>query len=107
MAFQIEVSHIISLISIGIAAIALYRNVKGDTKADAGQLTTMIFKLEKISEDTKEIKSDMKEIKADMDKTKERLTLNEASVKSAHKRIDYLQGLLLGHKTETEENIGA
>ncbi len=91
----IELTQLLSIISCVVAVLALYRNFKGDTKTDVGQLTTLIVKLEAIGEDTKEIKSDIKDVKADMDKMKEKLTLTEASVKSAHKRIDYLQGLVL------------
>lgn len=99
----IDTSHIISALSLLIAAFALYRNIKGDTRQDAGQLTTLIVKLEAINDDTKEIKGDIKDVKSDMDKMKEKLTLTEASAKSAHKRIDYLQGLVIrDHKIEEE-----
>lgn len=99
----IEVSHVISLCSLLIAAFALYRNIKGDTKTDAGQLTTLIVKLETIGDDTKEIKNDIKDVKSDMDRMKEKLTLTEASTKSAHKRIDYLQSLVIhDHKVEED-----
>jgi septal ring factor EnvC (AmiA/AmiB activator) len=98
----IDTSHIISALSLLIAAFALYRNVRGDTKTDAGQLTTLIVKLETIGDDTKEIKNDIKDVKVDMDRMKEKLTLAEASEKQAHKRIDTLQGLVL-HEYKTEE----
>lgn len=101
----LEISHVISGCSLLIAAFALYRNLKGDTKTDAGQLTTLIVKLEAINDDTKEIKGDMKDVKSDIDKMKEKITLAEASTKSAHKRIDYLQGLLI-HEKAAEEDTG-
>lgn len=97
---QIEIAPLISVISCIIAGFALYRNLKGDTKQDAGQLTTVIVKLETITEDLREMKRDIKDVKSDMDKMKERITLNEASTKSAHQRIDYLQGLVNGKKNE-------
>lgn len=102
----IELTQLLAIISCIVAALALYRNVKGDTKQDAGQLTTLIVKLESINDDTKEIKGDIKDVKSDMDKMKEKLTLTEASVKSAHKRIDYLQGLVI-HEHKTEEEIAS
>jgi peptidoglycan hydrolase CwlO-like protein len=89
---QIELSPLISVISALIASLALYRNLKGDTKQDAGQLTQVIVKLENISDDVREMKNDIKDVKNDVDRMKERVALNEASVKSAHKRIDYLMG---------------
>lgn len=88
-----EFTQLLSVASCLIALAAFYRNVKGDTKHDAGQLTTLIVKLENIQDDTKEIKGDIKDVKSDVDRMKERITLNEASIKSAHKRIDYLQGI--------------
>lgn len=103
----LEVSHVISACSLLIAVFALYRNIKGDTKTDAGQLTTLIVKLEGIADDTKEIKGDIKEVKSDMDRMKEKLTLNEASVKSAHKRIDYLQEVICHEKRNTQEDVHA
>lgn len=99
-----EWTQVLAVISCVVAALAFYRNVKGDTKSDAGQLTTLIVKLEAINDDTKEIKNDIKDVKTDIDKMKEKLTLAEASVKSAHKRIDYLQGLVI-HEHKTEEEV--
>lgn len=105
---QIDLSVVLGVLSAVIAFFALYRNLKGDTKQDAGQLTTVIVKLENISDDVREVKSDIKDVKSDMDRIKERVTLNEASTKSAHKRIDYLQGMIVDHGTkkteETKEN---
>lgn len=101
----LDMSQVLPILSFIVAAFALYRNLKGDTKQDAGQLTTLIVKLESISEDTKEIKGDIKDVKADMDKMKEKLTINEASVKSAHKRIDYLQGIICHEHSKKEEDF--
>lgn len=100
----IELAQVLPILSIIIAAFALYRNVKGDTKQDVGQLTTLIVKLESIGDDVKEVKNDIKDVKVDIDKMKEKITLAEASIKSAHKRIDYLQGLVIHEKVE--ESIG-
>ena len=98
----IELAQVLPILSIIIAAFALYRNVKGDTKQDVGQLTTLIVKLESIGDDVKEVKNDIKDVKVDIDKMKEKITLAEASVKSAHKRIDYLQGLVIHEKAEED-----
>lgn len=88
----IEFSQILSICSVLIAFVALYRNVKGDTKNDAGQMMEVIIKLETINENVKEIKTDMKDVKADMEKVKERLVKVEQSTKSAHHRLDTMQG---------------
>ena len=83
-------AQVISVLSLLIAALALYRNVKGDTKTDAGQMMEVIVKLETINENVKEVKADMKDVKSDVEKMKERLIVVEQSAKSAHKRIDSL-----------------
>ena len=85
-----SLAEVIPFVSLLIAALALYRNVKGDTKADAGQMTEVIVKLETINENVKDVKTDMKDVKSDVEKMKERLIVVEQSAKSAHKRIDAL-----------------
>ena len=96
----IEITQIISALSLLIAAVALFRNLKGDTKADTSQVATMIAKLEMISDDIKEIKNDLKDVKMDIDNLKEKVVLLEASSKQAHKRIDYLQELVIKYEKE-------
>lgn len=103
---SLDMSQVLPILSFIVAAFALYRNLKGDTKQDIGQLTTLIVKLETIGDDVKEVKNDMKDVKSDIDKMKERVTITEASVKSAHKRIDYLQGLII-HDHKAEEEIAS
>lgn len=85
-----NLAQVVSVMSLLIAALALYRNVKGDTKTDAGQMMEVIVKLETINENVKEVKSDMKDVKAEVEKMKERIIVVEQSAKSAHKRIDAL-----------------
>ena len=82
------ISDVLPYISMLIAAVALWRNIKGDTKQDAGEMTTVIVKLETINENLREIKADIKDVKSDIDRLKERLVIVEQSTKSAHKRID-------------------
>jgi septal ring factor EnvC (AmiA/AmiB activator) len=93
----IEITQLVSVLSFLVAAFALARNLKLDTKSDQTELTTVIVKLENINDNIKEVKVDMKDIISDMDKVKERLTAVEASAKSAHKRIDNLHN---EHQTE-------
>lgn len=88
----VELSQVLSICSVVIAFLALYRNTKADTKNDAGQLMEVIVKLETISENVKEIKLDIKDVKADMEKVKERLVKVEQSTKSAHHRLDTIEG---------------
>lgn len=86
----IEITQLVSVFSLLIAAFALARNLKLDTKSDQTELTTVIVKLETINENIKEVRNDMKDVKNDIDKIRERLIAVEQSVKSAHKRIDGL-----------------
>lgn len=87
---ELTITQIIPVLSLLIAALALYRNVKGDTKTDAGQMMEVIVKLETINENVKDVKADMKDVKAEVEKMKERIIVVEQSAKSAHKRIDAL-----------------
>ena len=96
----IEITQIISALSLLIAAAALLRNLKGDTKDDTKQIAIMTNKLDNIGDDVKEIKTDMKDVVVDIDKLKEKVTLLEASAKQAHNRIDYLQELVIKNEKE-------
>ncbi len=87
----IEIKDLMTVIALLISAAALWRNLRGDTKQDQSEMTTVIVKLETINENVKEVKTDIKDVKADMERMKERLTVVEQSVKSAHKRIDDVQ----------------
>lgn len=86
----LEITQLVSVLSFLVAAFALARNLKLDTKSDQTELTTVIVKLETINENIKDVKADMKDVKDDIDKIRERLIAVEQSVKSAHKRIDGL-----------------
>lgn len=90
----------LSIASVIVAILALYRNYKGDNKEDAGILAMVVTKLETIKDDTKEIKSDMKDVRADIDRINEENAINKAEIKSCIKRIDYLQGLILDKTKE-------
>ena len=92
-----QITQLVSILSFIVAAFALGRNYKLDTKSDQSALTTVIVKLETINENIKEVRNDMKDVKADIDKIKERVTAVEQSAKSAHKRID---GLHNEHQSE-------
>ena len=85
-----------TIVSLLIAATALWRNLKGDTKNDGAQISEVLVKIELMSSDIKEIKADFKAevkgLKTDLENVKERLTIVEQSTKSAHKRIDGLHG---------------
>ena len=60
---------------------------RADTKTDSSQLTTVIVKLESISDDTKEIKSDLRDLKTDVKDISERLVRAEQQIKALEKTV--------------------
>ena len=92
----IEVALLISGVSLAFAIYQgvsnLKRNKANDDKKDATEMTTVIVKLESIGTGVTEIKSDMKNIRADLQELRERVVVVEQSTKSAHKRLDTLEG---------------
>ena len=87
-----EITQVLSIISCIVAVLALARNFKMDTNANAGQMTEVIIKLVTINENVKEVKSDIKDTKAELEKQKEELIVLRESVANAHARIDALAG---------------
>lgn len=89
-----DIKDIATIISLLIAAAALWRNIKGDSKSDGAQISEILVKMELVQSDLKEIKADFKSeikgLKTDMESLKDRVTIVEQSAKSAHKRIDGL-----------------
>jgi hypothetical protein len=90
----IEITLLISIISIGFAIYFGIKNSKRnytlDTKSDTAQLTTVIVKLENIGIGIAEIKAELFNVKNDVKEDRERIIRVEESVKQAHKRIDEL-----------------
>ena len=88
----IEVAVLISGISLAFGLFSgisnLKRNQKADDKNEASQLTTVIVKLENISNGITEIKAEMTNVKNDLKETRERIIKVEESAKQAHKRLD-------------------
>jgi peptidoglycan hydrolase CwlO-like protein len=95
MSIEQIIPWIISCVSI---AVAVYFGTRTQKRADAAEVekestvtATMMVKLEGIADDIKEIKSDNKNMQSEMKDFRERLALNEASIKSFHKRIDHIE----------------
>lgn len=88
----IELALLFSGVSVAAALFFgisnLERNKERDTRKEAAQMTTVIVKLETISNGVFEIKSELSAVKQDVKETGERLIRCEESVKQAHKRID-------------------
>ena len=89
---QIEIALLISgfAMAFGIyfGVVGTRRNLKNDERKDSAQMTTVIVKLEGISEGIAEIKTDMLNVKGDIKELTERLIIAEQEVKLANKRLD-------------------
>lgn len=95
MSIEQIIPWIISCVSI---AVAVYFGTRTQKRADAADIekdstvtATVMVKLETISDDIKEIKADNKLTQNEMKDFRERLVLNEQSVKSLHKRLDSVE----------------
>jgi len=95
MTFEQIVPWIISCISVGVAmyfgANTKHRAERNDLEQDATTVATIMVKLESISSDLRDIKSDIKRAQAELTEFRERLAMNEASIKSLHKRLDNVE----------------
>jgi hypothetical protein len=79
-------------IPIALSALALFLSIFRNGKTDAAQLTTLTVKLESIQTSLADIKADMRRDDAEKRETRERLITVEESAKSAHKRINTIEG---------------
>lgn len=89
---MITIQEALPYISVAIAFFAFNRTLRHDNRADTVTTTTLANKLDNISEIVREIKGDLKSMNADFLDMRERVTEVESSCKSAHKRIDALEG---------------
>ena len=90
------ISIVISLLSLAVAAIVGFTNIKRskstDDRHEAAEMTTVIVKLETISTGITEIKSDMRNLQTSQQELRDRLIICEQSTKSLHHRVDKLEG---------------
>ena len=86
----IEVALLVSGISL---AFGIYQGIANLKRNKATEMTTVIVKLESIGTGVTEIKSDMKNIRQDLQDLRERVVVVEQSTKSAHHRINTLEGV--------------
>jgi outer membrane murein-binding lipoprotein Lpp len=91
---------IIALIVTGISvAFAIYFGIKGSKRNDttdierkAAETATINVKLDQIGTDVRDIKYDMTATKKDVQALTERMITVEQSAKSAHHRLDAVEG---------------
>lgn len=94
---QVDVTIIISFMSLLVAVIVgitnIRRNNATDDRQEASETTTLIVKLENINDGVNEIKSDMRNLRNDVQDLRDRLIMVEQSTKSAHRRLNTLEGI--------------
>lgn len=95
---NIALTDILPYISVVVAVLAFNRSLKRDNKSDIVSITTLANKIDNVSDNLREIKTDLKELKGDILDLRERMTAAENSCKSAHKRIDTLEGVKHEHE---------
>ena len=95
---MIDTSTLLSVLAVVIAAMGLLFNWKKGNKAEdqkeATEITTVIVKLENISNDTKEIKNELRNIRNEVGELRERVIVAEQTTKSLHKRVDSMESRL-------------
>jgi len=85
-------NYIPYIVSILALLFSVYQFIKATEKEDTTQLTTLLIKLENISDGVNEIKKDMRSMREDVQVLRERIAKAEAAIASAHKRIDVWTG---------------
>ena len=96
LAMTIEVTIFISVISV---ASAIYFGLKSSRRSDIKDIqekaerdTRINIKLDDISGDVKDVKYDISSVKKKVEDIDKRLIIVEQSTKSAHHRIDRIEG---------------
>ena len=91
----IEIALLISMVSVGISILTTVYNFrrgnKADNQKDASEMTTVIVKLENINTGIAEIKMDFKSVQSEVKDLRDKVIINEQSLKSAWKRIESLE----------------
>ena len=87
---------IISVVSLIVAAVVGFANLRRSTRTDttqqAAEMTTVIVKLEALNNSISEVKSDVRNLGNVYQEVREKLIIVEQSTKSAHRRLDGIEG---------------
>lgn len=96
---SIELTIIISVLSLSFAVYSglksIKRNEKHDTAEEAKNEAVVITKLENIQTNVIELKTEMKGYKEDVQHVRELAIRDEESLKSLHKRVNKLEEIIL------------
>ena len=90
------ISVTISVVSLIVAAVVGFSNLRRSTRTDtshqAAEMTTVIVKLEALNNSISEVKSDVRNLGTVYQEVREKLIIVEQSTKSAHRRLDCIEG---------------
>lgn len=86
-------AEVIAFGSLVVALIAVLLSARGGTRNDAAESAMTRAKLDNIASGVDDIRLDMRMMRDRVDNLHERMAKVEASVSSAHKRIDQLKGV--------------
>lgn len=96
----IEISLLISGVSVAFAIFFgisnRQRNTKKDTQEEAREDATILTKLENIQNTMIEVKSEMSSYRNEMKEIREHYIKASESLKSLHKRVDRIEGIIVG-----------
>ncbi len=91
-----DTGTILSLLSLIVAALVGFTNIKRNQHADnrqaTAEMTTVIVKLDMINTSVTEIKADVRNQRAELQQLRDKVIAVEQSVKSAHRRLDTIEG---------------
>ena len=87
----ISIALVCTIVGAVISYATFQRNRGHDIRADTREEAETRTKLEYISKGVDDIRIDIKTQQRDIHELKERIIKNEASIKSAHKRIDEME----------------
>lgn len=91
-----ELGTVLSILSLIVAALVGFTNIKRNQSADnrqaTAEMTTVIVKLDMINTSVTEIKADVRNQRTELQELRDKVITVEQAVKSAHRRIDTIQG---------------
>ena len=92
----VEAGTIIAILSLIVAALVGFTNIKRNQSADnrqaATEITTVIVKLDMINTSLAEMKADVRNQRVELQELRDKVITVEQACKSAHQRIDTIQG---------------
>ena len=91
-----ELGTVLSILSLIVAALVGFTNIKRNQSADnrqaTAEMTTVIVKLDMINTSVTEIKADVRNQRTELQELRDKVIAVEQSVKSAHHRLDTFEG---------------